>query len=89
MIWRFTEAIQAILIIACGIVASDLLATILRFIYGVIVALWVVVVLSGCSRTEYAKIDAYGLHAITPYGIISMGVLSYQRVADPKEEKDE
>ena len=40
-------------------------------------------ILSGCSTTEYAKIHAYGVHAITPYGIISMGVLEYERAAKP------
>lgn len=43
--------------------------------------------LSGCSRTLSAKIDAYGVHAITPYGIISMGVLSYERKAQPDEDE--
>lgn len=40
---------------------------------------------SGCATT-HAKIHAYGLHAITAYGIISLGVLDYERQADPKAD---
>ena len=39
--------------------------------------------LTGCSATTHARIHAYGLHAITGYGIISLGVLDYERTADP------
>lgn len=48
----------------------------------------VVSALSGCASTNYAKINAYGVHAITPYGIISMGVLSYERETEGRQHTD-
>jgi hypothetical protein len=44
--------------------------------------------ISGCAQTTAARIKAYGVHAITPYGVISMGVLDYSRKAEP-DDKDE
>ena len=54
------------------------------------VILFAAMMLTSCASTQYAKINAYGVHAITPYGIISMGVLNYERAAKPDEKpKDE
>jgi hypothetical protein len=55
---------------------------------GQILGLLALLVFAGCSTTEYARIQATGMHAITPYGILSVGILDYQRYARPGETSE-
>jgi hypothetical protein len=40
--------------------------------------------LMGCTTTM-ARVEAYGAHIISPYGVVSLGWIKYEREADPNE----
>jgi hypothetical protein len=42
--------------------------------------------LSGCTTTK-AKVEAYGAHIISPYGVMSLGWIKYEREADPESAR--
>ena len=52
-------------------------------------ALLIVLLLSvsGCATTMSAKITAYGMWSVTPYGLVGIGWLNYERQAAPADEK--
>jgi uncharacterized protein YceK len=49
-------------------------------------SLIVLLFLSGCTTT-LAKVEAYGAHIISPYGVVSLGYIKYERQADPTQSQ--
>lgn len=43
--------------------------------------------LSGCATTRSANITAYGVQAITPYGVINAGYINYQRTTGDSDQE--
>jgi uncharacterized membrane protein YdcZ (DUF606 family) len=57
---------------------------ILAVIY--VAALIMLLSLMGCTTTK-AKVEAYGAHIISPYGVMSLGWIKYEREADPESAR--
>jgi hypothetical protein len=54
-----------------------------RHTLGRLSGLCLCLVISGCTTTM-AKVEAYGAHIISPYGVVSLGWIKYEREADPQ-----